>query len=463
MADVLLDIPPWLSATIVRDWIALSCITLLDMAYCAKRARVLLFHAFKVAKLAWRVENWISSSGARKFMRWVMKRDIPVVQLALAGSLSVVHGLTVGLCFSTSLTTIKLRSTPVNVAFFGTMCRNIRDAELFECADLLALGIFLRGVHQTIERLALIACKPAKLSRKPALGPISFPRLTVLIIKESYNLAWNNAIVGKCPALQTFSCEMADHRQCPTLPLSLKRLAMTSSGTYFSYLYEGVRLSQISSLEVLRLVSLIGLSDAQVSAVLADNPQLLAVALQHARDVDDVHLVIISEKVPKLRHLNVSCCACITANGISRLLRDCVHLTDLSIQGMQFALNDPVVLDALRAAVGLQSLDVGGNAVGPEVVYVIAHLPKLEELGVCGARFPSRSAGLDYIAAHAPRLRTVYGSDVFNNLACSMWAKMFPHIKLVTNRISSEFWSELDLPTAPTVDLTEVAVDSDRE
>jgi hypothetical protein len=36
MYDVILDIPPWLRGAILRDWITLKCMALLDMAWTSK-------------------------------------------------------------------------------------------------------------------------------------------------------------------------------------------------------------------------------------------------------------------------------------------------------------------------------------------------------------------------------------------------------------------------------------------
>jgi hypothetical protein len=110
---------------------------------------------------------------------------------------------------SVSLTTIKLKTTPVIVALFGTVCRRIRNAELYDCCDLQAIEAFLFGVHETIERLVLIGCGHHEYPTGPQMHSVWFPKLAVLIIENSCNQSWNAAMMDKCPALQQLGLGLA--------------------------------------------------------------------------------------------------------------------------------------------------------------------------------------------------------------------------------------------------------------
>jgi hypothetical protein len=93
MSDVLLDVPSWLSAVIVSDWLEERSAVVLDNAYCAKRTRVLLLNAIKVAKLVLTVDDWMPAETLASFASWVTKRELSVCRLAWAGSLPMFSGL----------------------------------------------------------------------------------------------------------------------------------------------------------------------------------------------------------------------------------------------------------------------------------------------------------------------------------------------------------------------------------
>jgi hypothetical protein len=106
MYDVILDIPPWLHGAIIRDWITLKSMALLDMAYCEQTGRALLLKAFNVAKIVTRVEIWLVSPHAETFMLWALARGLAVQHAAIASSLSVITTFHFVRSISASLTTI---------------------------------------------------------------------------------------------------------------------------------------------------------------------------------------------------------------------------------------------------------------------------------------------------------------------------------------------------------------------
>jgi hypothetical protein len=454
MSDPLLDIPSWLSAAIIRDWLTTTkALTMLDTAYCTVRTRILFLKAIKVAKFILSVEKWLPTKKLGKFASWVVKRELSVGRLALAGCLPVFNSLPFIKRISATLTAIKLKSTPTVVTLVGNTCSRIRDGELYDCSDLEAVGAFLQGVHSTTERLVLTGCRcenhPGKCNQ-PALHSMRFSKLTVLTFNNSLSAVWCNAIIERCPVLQHLSVRTAEQNIRPLLLDSLKRITLD--------LHRSVQYTSVlcaTPLPLLEVLSLTGFNFAysgNLAAMLPRWPLLRAVALQGSCVVDDCLEAI--AQIPTLCYFNANNSNGFTAAGIARIIKSYDELTDLSVQNLKLRLDDSGIVDALRTAVKLQSLDVGDNALGPEIVAAIAQLPDLQELGVCGARFTAESAGLVYIAERAPRLRIVRVAGSTEVLSRSLWRKVYPDINLVTNRVSSELWSTLDFPTAPAVDLS---------
>jgi hypothetical protein len=458
MPDVLLDVPSWLSAVIVCDWLAERSAIVLDNAYCAKRTRVLLLNAIKVAKLVLTVDDWMPAETLASFASSVTKRELSVCRLAWAGSLPMFSGLPFVLRVNETLLSIKLKSTPVMVALFGTTCSRIRIAELYNCSDRQALGIFLQGVQKTIERLVLSACaihNDDTNYTKPVMHLMFFPCLAFLTLDNSFNEVWCSAFTERCPALQQMSFRASEVHISPKFPSSLKRLGMELRNP--ARYAEVLRATPLPDLEVL-LLNGYSSYDGNLATVLPTWSTLYAIALRRTC-LSDSFLEVVSQTLPNLHCVNIDSSCTFTAAGFARFLKACSQLTDLSVQSMKKVnLNDPLIIEALRAAVGLQGLDVGDNTLGPEIVSAIAQLPNLEELGVCGARFTALYAALDYIADRTARLRTVRVTKSTGVLLGSMWRKLHPNVNIVTNSSSSEFWCSLDFPTAPAVDVSCMAV-----
>jgi hypothetical protein len=454
MPDVLLDIPSWLSAVIVGGWLRPKDITALDSAYCAKRTRTLFLNAIKAAKPI-SVGDWLKVAKQRKFASWVVKRKVPVCSLAIAGSLPVFDSFPFVKSISTTLSSIKLKSSSTMVALIGCTCSRVRDAELYDCSELQALGAFLQGVHSTVERLVLTNCigqDCTATNRKPAMHSMLFPNLRVLIVNSSFREEWCNAIIERCPVLHEMRVRMHAKVFKPMLPKTLKRIALELD-SFVRYI-DVLNAAPHPSLEVLSLTGYVSDKSASFVTLLPTWPQLYAVRLQHS-NFSDHYLVAMAQALPNLRYFNADSSHGFTAAGLAGFITACEHLIDLSLKcALKFRLDDPLLVAALGAAARLQYLDVGDNTLGPQIVSAIAQLPNLKELGAYHACFTSRDFGLEYIAEHAACLGVVRVLEITELPLRILWGKAYPKVGLVTNRASSDFWRGLEFPTAPNVDLS---------
>jgi hypothetical protein len=450
MWDVLLDTPLWLHGTIIRDWITTKSIALLDSAYCKEYARVLLWHAFKRANVVLKPNAWLTDHNSERFALWATKREISVGQVALASSLPVFPAISLVQNMSISLTSVKLKASPVIVTLVGTVCRCIRNAELFDCTDFQAVGVFLNGIHTTVERLVLISCK---MQSGDELCTMSFPNLTVLITEGFRAEVWVDAIAGNSPLLQRLNVASTKPAYSPGLPCTLKRVALNVPGIRFD---TAGKYFSLPSLEALSLTSFDHYSAAAMSAMLNGTPLLSALMLQHASSLGDDTLKAIARTALQLRRFHIGSCPDVTAVGVARLLVQCAQLIEFGVYGVDFDLSHHAFLRALRASTALRSLDVGNNTLDAEVVQAIASSPNLEELGARRVRTPSSTIGLDHVARHAQGLHTVRISScnvAFTDLACRLWKERFPCVKLERHSRVSEFWAEMDIPVTPHADL----------
>jgi hypothetical protein len=276
-----------------------------------------------------------------------------------------------------------------------------------------------------------------------------FPNLRVLIVNSSFGEEWCNAIIERCPALREIRVRMHAKVFKPMLPESLKRITLELDGCV-RYI-DVLNAAPHPSLEVL---SLTADKSASFATLLPTWPQLYAVRLRHS-NFSDHNLVAMAQALPNLRYFNADSSHGFTAAGLAGFITACEHLIDLSIQrAQQFRLDDPLIVAALGAAASLQYLDVGNNALGPQIVSAIAQLPNLKELGAYDACFTSRDFGLEYIAEHAACLGVVRVLEFTELPLRILWGKVYPKVSLVTNRASSDFWRGLEFPTAPNVDLS---------
>jgi hypothetical protein len=238
----------------------------------------------------------------------------------------------------------------------------------------------------------------------------------------------------------------------PMLPEALKRITLELD-SFVRYI-DVLNAAPHPSLEVLSLTGYVSDKSASFVTLLPTWPQLYAVRLQHS-NFSNHYLVAMAQALPNLRYFNADSSDGFTAAGLAGLIRACEHLVDLSIQrAKQFRLDDPLIVAALGAAASLQYLDVGDNALGPQIVSAIAQLPNLKELGAYDASFTSRDFGLEYIAEHAACLGVVRVLEFTELPLRILWGKVYPKVSLVTNRASSDFWRGLEFPTAPNVDLS---------
>jgi hypothetical protein len=451
MHDVLIELPPWLFGNIVREWVTTTSLAFLDRAYCVRDTRDILHRLFEITKIVLQVDTWLTGRQPQIFARWVVKRKMAVARLAFANFMSPCVTVDFVHCVGGSLTSIKLMTTPILVSIIGATCRNIRDAELFECGDLQAVGVFLCGVHATIERLVLVANHCKVHSDKPTVESSMLPKLTALFLAGDFNHLWTTALVNRCPVLQTAEFDLRANSKLLKPPPTLKKVTMRVPNVDFGDIYDTCLFRL--TLEALWLIECTSVTVSTISRLFERNPLLYAIAFTDVPSLSDRVLAVVVQKVPTIRCFKVDGCCNVTAAGMAHLLEHCNQLNNLSVACAAFDLADSRFLGALRSSVGLQSFNVSENALDLELINVIAGLPNLKELGAHGVRFTTTRSGLDHIARNAPRLRTVgvsRSTSMFAHVARRMWEAEFPHIKLVYLYLS-EFWEEMTHP-APNVE-----------
>jgi hypothetical protein len=328
MWDVLLDIPLWLHGAIIRDWLTTKDMVLLDWAYCDEHARNLLWQAFKRVNAVLKPNPWRTDPSADSFARWVTKRGVPVGQVAIASLLSVFPAFSLMQNIETSLTATKLKTSPVIVALVGTVCCCIRHAELFDCTDFEAVGVFLNGIHTTVERLVLVSCK---LQSGAELCTMSFPKLTGLITKRFRVEEWFESVAMGSPLLRC-----------------LNIVSLTSPKYELPHPLNGAGNFSLPSLEVLSLTEFDHFSAPAVSAMI-DTRLLCALTVQRSCFFGDYMLQEIARSVPRLRRFHIGSCSDVNATGVAHFLRQCTQLIGFGVYRMSFDLCDHAFLDALRA------------------------------------------------------------------------------------------------------------------
>jgi hypothetical protein len=450
--NILLDVPKNVSVEVLRVWLPLSSVAEADQAHCQQPMRRAFLELLSEEQFCIEDCRWLHGAKARSFVKWVLKRKVKVRSIALNSSPAPADAISFFQHVGRDLRDVKLETGPTTIALAGALCGKLETAEIIGCNDSQALGIFLNAVQSRIHSLSFSDCSA---NTDKCFQDVRLPKVTVLKIDVSFDVRWIQAVLERSPALETlavregaWSSGAKSMNTLPTQSTNLKCLILENTRNIPAAAF-AAGLPSLSQLQVLALMKLTALTDAIVQEVVLTCPHLYALSLDGCTSLTDASLQTIAANcATRLKHFDISNCTRVTLNGLKHLATLCDQLVDLSMRSTGRVTLDDTFVETLRLLPGLTSLDIGGSALAPACVRALARdLPHLSYLGLCDITCSSRKPGIDYIARHAPCLRTVRvvcGTGMFTDLACNLWESCCPGVKLVTGHGKTPFWSARD-------------------
>lgn len=377
-------------------------------------------------------------------------------------------------CISVTMSSIKLKSNSSLLVMIGLNCRSLRRVDLFGHAVGHGLSLFLYNVQSTVEHLSFTDCTfddPLKLKG------VRFPQLKSLVLNEFMNTAEMSAFIARCANLTSLSIRAARGVYFPTPPPTITVLVLDGTNHSAAVLWD-----ILQSLPLLEVILLIGIKydvDEALAMLMTASPLLRDISVQNCRAFYGRFCYSATKTLQRLRVEQVHHSV---LGNLARVLNYSDQLQDLRLcmcsKGYELETHEDLLL-AFRNARNLQFLDVGNIQLGPNSIVAIAAMPNLRHLGLRGASYlppstpaaavaPIATAGIEFIAQHAPQLRTIHmclTSGLFTALTCQLWKMCYPRIQLVTEvACHDDCWGALDFPDKPaTFRACEQCVDSDSD
>lgn len=453
--NILLAIPLCLFRNILQCWLTTKSVAALDCACCERQLRDSFFSALKGSNLVLSVDRWLKAGGSRLLVRWILKRQIRLSSVAFAGSPSPRACAKLTAAIKRTLESTRLYNNPGLLTLVGMSCKALRCAELHSFQDRQTLSMFLFTSQNTIEELGFYSCQS-----KPSLHlhGTHFPRMKELTFRSSFEPEEISGLVDRCPNLLCLKLYSVSLYPSATMAPTLKYLVLENANIADSCLREAFQM--LPCLECFSCSAGRAMNTETFCVLLRSCPLLTSIGLgQH--ECTAANLAAIGQHCVGLRRLSV----CFFYNAgvaqIASVLRMCPLLTELAIRGAPLAKEDTAYAAAFKqGGRELQILDLSETQIGPELIAAVAQLPNLRELGLCRSKCESRTHSFDFIAKHAPQLRTVRiaygtGNDTgpFTPLTCSLWETLYPRVRIVTDRARSAFWEALAFSAAPSSEL----------